>query len=304
MASNRANFADLLTPGFRKIFDDAFTEEPMLMDQIFHVETSEKDTERDSGVTGFGLAQVTAEGAPINYDDPISMYDKTYTHVKYTLGFKVTREAVEDDLYRVFGKKPAQLARAMRRTAETQAASVFNNAFSTSYLGGDAKPLNSISHPRADAGTAQSNASSTGITLTEPNLETGRVAIEGQLDDRGQIIDVTADCLLVPRQLNKTAHLITDSTMRQGTADNDANFYKGMFDVKVWKYLSSSTAWFLIDKSQHQLTWFWRERPTFKNDELFDTEYAVYKSTMRLSYGWSDWRGVWGSKGDGAPYSS
>ena len=304
MASNRANFADLLTPGFRKIFDDAFKEEPLMMDSLFHIESSEKDTEKDSGVTGFGLAQLTAEGAPINYDDPISMYDKTYTHVKYTLGFKVTREAVEDDLYRIFGKKPAQLARSMRRTAETQAASVFNNAFSTSYLGGDAKPLASTTHPRADAGTAQSNASSTGITLSETNLETLRVALEGQLDDRGQIIDVTADTLLVPRQLNKTAHLIIDSTMRQGTADNDANFYKGMFDTKVWKYLTSTTAWYLIDKSQHQLNWFWRERPTFKNDELFDTEYAVYKSTMRLSYGWSDWRGIIGSKGDGAAYSS
>jgi phage major head subunit gpT-like protein len=308
--TNRANFADLLTPGFRKIFDDAFNEIPMVMDSVFHVETSSKDTEKDSGVTGFGLAQLTAEGAPINYDDPIQMYDKTYTHLKYTLGFKVTREAVDDDLYRVFSKKPAQLARAMRRTAETSAAMVFNRAFNTSYLGGDAKPLASISHPRADAGTAQSNASSTGITLTETNLETGRIAARQQVDDRGMVIDVAPDTLLVPTNLEKTAHLIVDSTMRQGTADNDMNFYKSKFDVKVWRYLDagatggSATAWFLLDRSAHQLNFFWRERPQFKNDELFDTEYAVYKSTMRLSNGFSDWRGIWGSKGDAGAYSS
>lgn len=304
MASNRANFADLLTPGFRKIYDDAFTEEPMKMDSVFHIETSEKDTERDSGITGFGLAQATAEGAPINYDDPIQMYDKTYTHIKYTLGFKVTRESVDDDLYRVFSKKPAQLARAMRRTAETQAAAVFNNAFSTSFLGGDGKPLASTTHPRADAGTAQSNASSTGITLTETNLETLRIALRKQLDDRGMTISVAADTILVPVELEKQAHLIIDSTMRQGTADNDMNFYKGTLTIIPWEYLSSSTAWFLLDKSQHQLNFFWRERPTFKSDELFDTEYAVYKSTMRLSTGFSDWRGVIGSKGDVAAYSS
>lgn len=302
--TNRSNFADLLTPGFRKIYDDAFKEEPMKMDSILHIETSSKDTERDSGLTGFGLAQLTAEGAPINYDDPISMYDKTYSHVKYTLGFKVTREAVEDDLYRVFSKKPAQLGRAMRRTAETQAAANFNNAFSTSFLGGDGKPLASTSHPRADAGTAQSNASSTGLTLSETNLETLRVQSRKQLDDRGQIISVTPDVLLVPIELEKTAHLIVDSTMRQGTADNDMNFYKGSLQIVAWEYLTSTTAWFLLDKSQHQLNWFWRERPTFKSDELFDTEYAVYKSTMRLSTGFSDWRGVVGSKGDGAAYSS
>lgn len=304
MASTRANFADNLTPGFRKIYDDAFTEEPMKMDSIFHIESSEKDTERDSAITGFGLAQVTPEGAPINYDDPISMYDKTYTHIKYTLGFKVTREAVEDDLYRIFGKKPAQLGRAMRRTAETAAANVFNRAFNTSYLGGDAKPLASTTHPRADAGTAQSNASSTGITLSETNLETLRIAMRKQLDDRGQIISVTPDVLLVPIELEKTAHLIVDSTMRQGTADNDMNFYKGSLQIIAWEYLTSTTAWFLLDKSVHQLNWFWRERPTFKNDELFDTEFAVYKATMRLSNGFSDWRGVIGSKGDSAAYSS
>jgi len=304
---DRGHFADALTPGFHKIFDDGYAEEPLMLESIFAVNTSEKDTERDSSYGGFALPFETGEGEPVTYDQVYQGYDVTYRHKKYTLGFKVTREAIEDDLHRIVSRRPAEMGRAMRRGAENQAANVFINGFSTSYLGGDGKPIFSTSHPRPDGGTAQSNASSTGITFTEDNLETGRLAVEGQLDDRGQIIDVTADKLLVPRQLNKTAHLVIDSTLRQGTADNDANFYKGMLDIMVWKYLTSATAWFLVDKSTVQgrgtLTWFWRRRPEFKNDELFDTEYAVYKSTMRLSRGWSDWHGIWASKGDGAAFS-
>lgn len=302
--ATRAGFADELTPGFRKIFDDKFSEVPMLLEKLFKVNESEKDTERDSSLAWFGLAVQTAEGAPIDYEDPVQGYDTTYTHLKYTKGFKITLEMVEDGLYGTMSKRPAALGRAMRRTAEDQASLVFRRAFNTSYLGGDGKVLCSTSHSRPDGGTAQSNASSTSIALTEGNLETGVLAMRGQLDDKGQIIDVYPKTLLVPKELRKTAHLIVDSPMRQGTADNDANVYKDEFTILDWLYLTSSTAWFLIDASTHELNWFWRRRPTFKSDELFDTEYAVYKATMRFSRGWSDWRGVWGSQGSGAAYSS
>lgn len=304
MAANRPSFADLLTPGFREIFDDRYNEEPLVMDSVFHVNTSVKDTEKDSAITGFGLAVQTAEGAPIDYEDPLQMYDTTYTHLKYTKGFKVTREMYEDDLYGVMKKKPASLGKAMRRTAENQASLIFINGFSTSYLGADGLPLFSTVHARSDGGTAQSNASSTSLSFSETNLETARIAVRRQKDDKGQIISVNPDTLVVPLELEKQAHLIVDSIQRSGTTDNDANFNKGMFKIIPWEYLTSTTAWFLIDASEHELNWFWREKPLFKSDELFDTEYAVYKSTMRLSRGWSDWRGVWGSKGDGTAYSS
>lgn len=303
MATNRGHFADLLTPGFRKIFDDRFSEVPMFLEKVFHVNTSEKDTEKDSSVTGFGLAVQTAEGAPIDYEDPIQGYDTTYTHLKYSKAFKVTLEMWEDDLYNTMNKFPAALGRAMRRTAEDQASKVFINAFSTSYLGGDGFPLCSTKHARPDGGTAQSNANASGITLTEENLETGILAMRGQKDDKGQKIDVMAKTLLIPIALRKTAHLIIDSPLRQGTADNDVNYYRNEFNILDWIYLTSTTAWFLIDSSVHELNWFWRRKPTFKSDELFDTEYAVYKSTMRFSRGWSDWRGVFGSKGDASNFS-
>ena len=300
----RAHFSDALTPGFRQLFVDNFNEAALMMEKIFHVATSEKDTEKDSSVTGFGLAVQTAEGDPNDYEDPIQGFDTTYTHLKYSKGFKVTLEMWEDDLYGVMKKMPAALGRSMRRTAENQAALVFNRAFNSSYTGADGKVLASISHTRPDGGTAQSNASSTSVTLIEQNLEPAIVAMRNQLDDKGQKIDVYPKILLVPVDLRKTAHLIVDSPLRQGTADNDANIYKNEFQVIDWIYLTSTTAWFLLDPGVHQLNWFWRRKPTFKNDELFDTEYAVYKSTMRLSRGWSDWRGVWGSQGNAAAYSN
>jgi phage major head subunit gpT-like protein len=301
MASYRANFGDLLEPGLRKIFDDTYAELPEVYTSIFHVNSSTIDVERDSSVTGFGLLTQTAEGAPITYEDPIQMYDVSYVHLKYTKGFKVSEELVEDDRYNVIKKKPQALARSCRRTAEYLAATVFNNGFSSG-TGGDGKYLFSVGHPRADGGTAQSNASATGVTLTEANLNTGLLAMRAQVDDKGMKIGVKADTLVVPPALEKVATILTSSNLRSGTADNDANYYKGIVKVVGWDWLSSSTAWFLIDSSVAQLNWFWRVRPEFKQDNSFDTGMALFKVRMRLSKGWSDWRGVWGSAGDGAAY--
>jgi hypothetical protein len=300
----RSGFGDILEPGFREIFNDKYLELPQVFPQLFHVNTSIKQDEKDSAISGFGLMVQTNEGASVTYEDPVQMYDKRYTHLKYTLGFKISEELYDDDQYNVMNKKPAALGKAARRTAESSAAGVFNNAFSTSYLGGDAKPLASISHPRSDGGTAQSNASATGITLNETNLETARLAMRAQLDDKGMKIESVANILLVPPALEKDAHVIVDSSLRSDSADNDLNFYKGKYNIIVWDWLTSSTAWFLLDSRQHELTWFWRKKPEFKQDGAFDTGMALYKCQCRFSNGWSDWRGTWGSQGDGANYGS
>ena len=304
MASTRSNFGDLLEPGFREIYDDQFDKLPQVFPQIFNVDTSAKQDEKDSAVTGFGYFVETSEMENIKYDDPIQMYDVTYVHKKYTKGFKISEEMYEDDLYRVMNRKPAQLAVASKRTAEFHAAKVFNDGFTSTVTGGDAKPLFSVGHPRIDGGTAQSNASATGVVLNEDNLNTGLLAIDGQLDDRGMRIACEADCLIVPRALRKTASILVDSDGRPETADNDKNYYRGInLKVIAWHYLTSDTAWFLADSSQHLLTWFWRVKPEFKQDMAFDTGAALYKSRMRFSKGWSDWRGIWGSKGDGSAYA-
>lgn len=305
MSSLRSNFGDLLEPGFKKIFDDAFKEMEMVFPKIFKVDSSDRQQEKVSGVTGFGLLQQTSEGASIDYEDPVQMYDTTFVHLKYTKGFKVSEELVEDDQYNVIKGKPAQLGRAARRTAENSAANVLNRAFNTSYTGGDAVPLCSTVHPRSDGGSSQSNASATGITLTESNLETARIAIRQQLDDKGQRIQVMPNKLVVPVDLEKDANIIVGSTLRPGTADNDMNIYRGQMEVIGWEYLTvNNTLWFLMDSRQAELMWFWRIRPEFKQDNAFDTGMALFKTRTRFSNGWADWRGVWGSLGDGGAYAS
>lgn len=306
MSAIRANFGDLLEPGFRKIFDDNFKEYPEQYSQIFKVSTSSKQDEKDSAVTGFGLMEEHTESQPLVYADVQQGYDVTYTHKTFRKGFSISREMYEDDQYNVMKKKPAALARSARRTIEYFAAAVLNNAFSTSYLGGDSKPLCSTIHPCAvgAGGSAQSNASATGITLTEANLKTALLAMRGQKDDKDMKIQVRATHLIVPPALEHTAKVLLQTQLLPGSGNNDINTLKGELTLVVYDWLTSTTAWYLMDKNQAELNFFWRVRPEFKQDENFDTDAALFKARMRFSCGWSDWRGFWGSKGDGAAYSS
>jgi phage major head subunit gpT-like protein len=304
MAAIRGNFKDELDPAIRQIFLDRYSEEPQVMPEVFNVVSSTKDSETDSATTGFGMLIETSELGALDYEDPVKMYKTVYSHKKYTKGFKVSKELMEDDQHNVIARLPKLLAKSTVRTTEYFAASVLNNGFSTSYTSyGDGNPLLSTSHDRADGGTAQSNASSTGITLTETNLETGRLALEKVLDDKGQIVTFQADKLIIPVDLRKTAQILTQSTLRPGTANNDVNIFEGVFKIVPWRYLTSSTAWFLQDSSEHLLNFFWRVKPEFKSDYNFDADAALYKVRIRFSTGWSDWRGFWGSKGDGAAFS-
>lgn len=305
--ANRSDFGDLLEPGLRKVFDDRYSEIPLTFPEVFNVNQSSKQSETDTGVTGFGLLIETAEQDPITYEDPNLMFDVSYVHKKYTKGFKVSRELYEDEQYNVINKKPAALGRAARRTAEYWAAQVLNNAFSTSHTGGDAKPLCSTAHPRSDGGTAQSNASAAGLVLNETNLETAMLAMRNQRDDKGMKIMAKSNIIIVPPALEKEASILVDSNLRPGQTStgnvNEINFYKGKLQVKVLDYLSSETAWFLMDGALKEINWFWRIQPEFSQDNSFDTDEALYKVRERFSNGWSDWRGVYGSKGDGNAYS-
>ena len=304
MPAIRPNFKDELDPSLRTIFFDRYDQEPQVMTEVFNVNTSGRDLETDSATTGFGKLQQTDELGALDYEDPLKMFRTTYTHLKYGKGFKVSQELVEDDQHNVIAKMPKALAKSVVYTTEFYSANILNNAFDLSYTSyGDAKPLCSTSHGRADGGTAQSNASAAGVTLTEPSLETGRLALEKALNDKGEIVNFMADSLVLPIDLRKTAQILTDSTLRSGTANNDVNVYEGVFKIIPWRYITSTTAWFLLDKSNHLLNWFWRVRPEFKSDYAFDSDAALYKVRVRFSVGWSDWRGVWGSAGDGAAYT-
>lgn len=298
MGATRANFGDLLEPGLRKVFDDNFKEWPEQYSKVFNVYTSSKQDETDSAVTGFGLLEEHTESEPLKYEDVLQGYDYKYTHKTYRKGFSISREMYEDDQYNVMKKKAAALARATRRTIEYYAASVLNNAFSTSYLGGDGKPLCADDHPRLDGGTAQDNKGTT--ALGEASLEAAILAMRGQKDDKGMKIQVIPTMLVVPPALENTARILVESTQRTGTPNNDINPLKGSLEVFVYDWLTDTNNWFLIDKNQAELNFFWRVKPEFKQDESFDTDAALFKVRTRFSYGFSDWRGVYGAEVTGA----
>lgn len=302
--ANKSQFGDILEPGFRKIFNDAFKETERVFTSVFKMNTSEKQDERDSAISGFGLLLPKPAGQPIQYEDPIQMYDVLYTHITYAKGFKIDKELYDDDQYNVMNRKPDALGRAARRTEETQGAAIWNNAFSTTQLGGDGKPLVSTLHPRADAGASQSNASSTSVPFSETNHKANKIAMRKQLDDKGMKIDVKPTRILVPIDLEDAANIVFNSKLRSNTADNDLNPYLNDVKVVSWIYLTSTSAYFLLDDDQMQVTWFWREKTNFKQDEAFETDQALFKVRERFSAGFSDWRGVYGSKGDSSAYAN
>lgn len=305
MTAIRGNFAHILDPALRQAYFDQYKEVAQVMPTVFNVMTSDRDSESVSAVSGFGLLQQTNELGALDYEDPVQMYKTTAIHLKYTKGFKVSRELLEDDQHNVIGRAPKALGKATARTTEYHAAAVLNNAFDTSYTSyGDGKPLCSTLHPRADGGSSQSNAASESITFGEVNLDTARLALEKVLDDKGQIIGFDANTIIIPIELEKSARIVTQSNLRSGSANNDINVYQGKYKIVPWRYLTSTTAWFLQDSSQHGLTFYWRTKPEFKSDDSFDADAALFKTRMRFSLCWTDYRGFWGSKGDGTAYAS
>ena len=302
--ADTSQFGDLLEPGFMEIYNDAYKETERLYTSIFKTKDSSKQDERMSGVSGFGLLTQKTQNSPIEYEDPVELYNVTFTHLTYAKGFKISKELYDDDQYNVMNDKPEQLGRAGRRTEEVSAANIFNRALNTSYTGGDAKPLISTSHPRADGGTSQSNASATGLTLTEANYEVAKLAMRKQVDHKGMKIDVKPRALVIPIDLEKSAKIIFGSNLRSSTADNDMNPYLNEVKIIPWIYMDGSTTrWFLLDTDQAKLVWFWRERASFKQDTAFETDAALFKTRERFSNGFPAWEGTWGSNGDGAAYS-
>lgn len=315
-------------PGVRKHFVDEFKAVDPTVEKVLQVTTQQDYQEEHQNYTGIGSLMQIDEGERYPEDAPIQAYGTTYTPAKYGGTIPLTWEKGKWDKSGIASPKKmtSAQAKAVSRHIGTQAASLFNNGFNTSFTSlDDAKPLFSTSHPRADAGTAQSNASATGLVFTEANLETGMLAAEQVLDNRGQAVEIFVDTLLVPPALRKEALIVTRSTLRSGTADNDLNSYnpkgeaamqefKGstIDKVIIWKYLAnylggSDTAWYLLDKTNHKVNWLWGSKPMVgeldtSTGNLNDVVY--WKVRYEASKGWDDWYCVWGSKGDGAAYSS
>lgn len=304
---NTGSFAKALWPGVNKWYGDAYNQYPVEWDKLVEKNTSRKAFEEDVGGSYFGLASVKGEGAPVSYDTARQGFTSRYNHVVYALGFVITREIVEDDQYDVVGKLKAQsLAFSMRQTKEIVVANLYNRAFNTSYVGGDAATLiasagggGSASAPNIAGGT-YTNGVAVAVDLSEASLEQACIDIANFTNDRGLKIAVRPTRLIIPKELMFEASRILKSDGRVGTDNNDMNALKTMGlipEIVVNHYLTDTDAWFIRTDCQNGLKYFERRADEFGMDEDFDTENAKYKATARYSVGWSDRRAIYGSPG-------
>jgi len=296
MAAVSSNFGDLLLPGIRKVFFDAYGRLQSMIPFLYNVSGSNTSYEQDTQVGSF--SDVPEFNGTIQYDDIYQGYDTTYTHKEFAKGFKIERKLYDDDLYRIIMKAPQGLGTAAARTKEKHAADLFNNAFTANpdfMSGGDGTTLCSSSHgSTAPDGITQSNTGSSALSPTA--LEATRIAMLDFRDDRGEKIVVAPDLLLVPRNLEETAWEIINSQGKVDTADNNRNFHYGKYKLAVWDFLTDANNWFLIDSELASmfLNFFNRIPLELNRDRDFDTYIAKYSVYMRYSLGYSDWRWVFG----------
>ena len=309
MAINRASISKELLPGLNAIFGLEYGNVDNEHAPLFDTENSDRAFEEEVLFTGFGTAPVKGEGAAVQYDQAQEGYTARYTHETVALAFAITEEAMEDNLYDTFSKLRARgLARAMANTKQVKASDVFNNGFSSSYLGGDGVALFSSSHPTLTGNQSNIIGSS---DLSESSLETGLIAISKVKDDRGILIGAQAVSLHVPTDLVFVADQILNSTMSTtigvnptdtsvgATNLNDINSIrnqgmvpKGFF---VNRRFTDTNNWFLKTDVPNGTKMFVRAALATKMEEDFDTGNLRFKARERYSFGWSDWRGFFGA---------
>ncbi len=300
-AITSTSFAKALWPGINAWWGKAYDEHAEEFTELFDTYTSERAYEEDVGITSFGLAPVKDEGGSIRYDTEQQGHVTRYTHITYGLGFIITREIYEDDLYDVVGERRARgLAFSMRQTKENVASNVYNRAFDNEFSGGDGVSMINREHPLVAGGTA-SNRLETDADLSEAALEQASIDIMKYRDDRGLRISVVPQKLIVPPDLVFEAERIMGTPNRVGTSNNDINALRSMSKFPegfvVNHYLTDENAWFIRTNVPDGLKHFQRRPAEFAIDNDFDTENAKFKATERYSFGWTDWRAVYGSPG-------
>ena len=300
MAISRAQLLKELLPGLNALFGLEYKTYGEEHKEIYETETSERSFEEETKLSGFSAAPVKAEGAAIAYDNAQEAWTARYNHETIALGFSITEEAVEDNLYDSLSKRYTKaLARAMAYTKQVKAASVLNNGFSSSYTGGDGQPLFSASHPLVSGGTNSNRL--TASDLNETSLEAAVIQIAGWTDERGLLIAAKPGKLIVPPSLMFTAKRLLDTELRVATADNDINALKAMGSIPggytVNHFLTDTNAWFLTTDVPNGMKHFVRTPLQNSMDGDFDTGNVRYKSRERYSFGWSDPLGMFGSPG-------
>jgi len=289
-----------LWPGIKAWWGRSYSEHQEEFPDLFDQETSDKAYEEDVEISGFGLAPVKQQGSGINYDTESQGSVTRYTHVAYALGYIVTWEELRDDLYEVVSKRRAkQLAFSMRQTKETIAANVYNNAFSSSYTGGDGVSLINTAHPTLTGN--QSNQLTTAADLSEAAIEDLSIQVMQALNSRGLKISLMPQSLHVPTQTWYEANRILKSVLQNDTANNAINVLKAtnVFPkgIKMNHYFTSATAWFIRTNAPEGMKHYVRDPVSFDTDNDFDTKNAKAASYERYSFGWSDWRGAYGTPG-------
>lgn len=294
------NFPKALWPGVKAWWGRFYNEHPKEYEQLFDMDTSTQSYEEDVQATGFGLAPVKAQGAAVQYDSETQGYTSRYTNVSYALGFVITREEMDDNLYAKVGKtRTRALAFSMSQTLENVHANVYNRAFNNSYTGGDGLELCSTAHVTASGN--QSNELTTAADLSEASLEDLLINIMNAKNDRGLRISLMPKTLIVPPALVFDAERILNSNLRSNSANNDANAIKNLGlipgGVVVNHYLTDTDAFFVRTNAPESMKSYIRQAVEMSQDNDFDTENFKAKVFCRFVPGWSDWRGVYGSPG-------
>ena len=299
---SRSQLVKELEPGLHALFGLEYKRWEREHAEIFTEESSDRAFEEETLITGFGTAPTKSEGASVEFDSAAEQWTARYVHETVALAFAITEEAVEDNLYDTLSRRyTAALARSMAYTKQVKAANVLNNAFSSSFPGGDGKELIATDHPTVQAGT-QSNEPSTAADLSESSLENAIISIGGFADDRNIPVAVQARKLVIPKELAFTAQRILKSELRVGTADNDVNALNsmGMFPegYVVNHYLTDTDAFFILtDLTNTGLKMFQRRPLKTSMEPDFETGNMRFKASERYSFGFSDWRCIFGSPG-------
>ena len=301
MAISRAQLLKELLPGLNALFgmeSEQYGEEHA---EIFEPESSDRSFEEETKLSGFGAAPVKNEGSAIAYDNAQEAWTARYNHETISMGFSVTEEAIEDNLYDSLSSRYTKaLARAMAYTKQVKAAAILNNAFDSNYTYGDGVELFATNHPLVSGGT-NSNEPATGADLNETSLEAAIIQIAGWTDERGLLIAAKPRKLVVPPDLQFVATRLLETELRTATADNDINAMRSMGSIPegytVNHYLTDTNAWFLMTDVPNGLKHFVRTPMQTSMDADFDTGNSRYKARERSRFGVSDPLGIFGSPG-------
>ena len=301
MAISRAQLLKELLPGLNALFGLEYARYGEEHKEIYETETSERSFEEETKLSGFSAAPVKNEGQAIAYDNAQEAWTARYNHETIAMGFSITEEAMEDNLYDSLSARYTKaLARAMAYTKQVKGAAILNNGFSSAVTYGDGVSLFSTAHPLVSGGT-NSNRPSTGADLNETSLEAAVIQIAGWTDERGLLIAAKPRKLIVPPALMFVATRLLETELRTATADNDINALKNNGSIPegytVNHFLTDTNAWFLTTDVPNGLKHFVRTPLQTSMDGDFDTGNARYKARERYSFGVSDPLGVYGSPG-------